>query len=816
MARFTLFRNFSVFIVAASVLIGGLNLGYSNDVRNYPPALESGDEVLQYVAYIRRVLPEVFQPGGAYHVDPLVVVQREQALLKVLHSNEVQAVYQAELPKQRHPYQKLEVTIHESELETQTKVSASGAESLKHSFAELAHRYPNAASLDNVIVKLFQSTGLGSQGLLTGLIQCLPPEFKATAFKLAPEEKLEYVRQHLSDQDLRAKFRTTVYKPEEIRASHLLNEYRRLEEVERSLGRMALYREWTRAGATEEALSRLGTWTSENVQSSIHGLALDAKDGKRLRELVQNATQAQLKVVTEDVQGSAWKPRSTFTIEEVSPNIGIFRGAVNGDCFTAYTYGFCYSPAERTYLVRDENGKLLTAVYATSVDGGGKPSLYIHDLGSSKLSPFLSGDIFKAFYTVREKLGFDQILLTSRNMHFSQFKSAAEAVARDAGTVSITYTDIKTRTKIGDTLVEHIGRTPHGADYPKRYDLPGANQKARIFVPKANDKERVDVQTTQFHEPVFSARALSDAERTDLILDLLARDQSELAQSAFKGDVAPEARAGAATEIKAALLNLERRPVQDYLKHLAQVLASHGLHSDASVSSGKAQFLAQGYLMAPDCWQGPNSAVSRQTLEFITQLANENPADHLITTVTKEHPEIVRSTAFEKLFRSFMKDNAMSMAKAKGLMPCFNVYPQLTPAIQELLFNALEFKFSQQPPQFIISALIKAKVEPTEPQLEILARGMEKQMARMSLLDLIDNSPATWKEPLLKKLSRYVDDPFAGDRITLRLLAAGVRTPGVESAASRWKDKNPYGLTAQWLDKNKATCVANEVMAHLK
>lgn len=824
MLRLAPFRRLSTLVVAVSLIASGVQLCYSNDVRNYPPILENDDEVLQYVAYIRRVIPEVFQPGGDYYVDPLAVVKREQALLKVLHSKEVQPVYQAELPKQRHPYQKLEVTIHESVPAIETRLNAQGAETLQKTFAALAHQYPDSKALDRAMVELFRSTGLGSQGLLTGLIQSLPADAKATAFKLPSEEKLEYVKQHLTNEDLKAKFRTTVYKPEEITVPHLLGEYQRLEDAEKKLGKMAMFREWRKAGASsktsEDALSKLAIWNAERVQSSLEGLtadglALDGKDAKRFRDVVQAATHAHLKGATEEVQGFAWRPKSTFTIEEVSPNIGIFRGCMNSDCSTAYAYGYPYSPSERTYLVRDETGKLLTAVYATAVEADGKSGLYIHDLGSPKLSASLSGDIFKAFYSAKDRLGFAHVLLTERDMHHSQFKKSVEAVASDAGKVPLSYSDSQTRNKIGDTLVEHIGPTRYGADYPKKYDLPEANQTARVFVPKTNDKERVELHLTQFQEPVFNAHPLSDSERTELFLDFLARDNMELSKAALKLDIAPEAKENVANEIKAALLNYERRPVKDHLKHLEQVMVSHGMHPDSSVLTGKAHSLAQGFLKSPDCWQGPDSSVSKQSMEFITQLAKENPADPLIKTVTEAHPEIVRTSAFEKLFRSFVKDNAFSMAKAEKLLPRFGVYPEYSPAVQDLLFQALEFNYSPTPPRFVVSALIKAEVQPTESQLEILARGMKKQMSRSTLMDLIDNLPGTWKEPVFDALTRCIEDQFIGERITIRLLAAGARAPRVKNQAKRWMERNPQGLVATWLAHDADSCVFKEIMSHL-
>jgi hypothetical protein len=116
----------------------------------------------------------------------------------------------------------------------------------------------------------------------------------------------------------------------------------------------------------------------------------------------------------------------------------------------------------------------------------------------------------------------------------------------------------------------------------------------------------------------------------------------------------------------------------------------------------------------------------------------------------------------------------------------------------------------------VVSALIKAKVQPTEEQLQILARGLQKQMSRSKLLDLIDNLPGTWKEPVFGALTRYVEDAFIGERITLRLLAAGARTPRVKNQAKRWTERNPHGLLATWLAHDADSCVFREIMSHLQ
>ena len=95
----------------------------------------------------------------------------------------------------------------------------------------------------------------------------------------------------------------------------------------------------------------------------------------------------------------------TIYLEEVHPYLAVLRGFVGNDCATDVSFGFPYSPFERTYYVRDARGNFLGYVCVSLVEFRGKRSLFFHTIAGPGITHPMADMIIRGFYAARETIG---------------------------------------------------------------------------------------------------------------------------------------------------------------------------------------------------------------------------------------------------------------------------------------------------------------------------------------------------------------------------------------------------------------------------
>lgn len=712
-----------------SVVIALSSVGFAaTDLRQFPPEIKTDAQMVSYILYLRNALPEVFQSGGSWYVDPKLIIDREQKFLSWLKSEAGQKVYQAEL-QDRKPFQDIHVQMNEKQEVTQLDLSPKAQEHLRNQWMNLENRL---GSVDRVIQEIFSiyksMQGQSSMGLMTGMIQALPAEQKATAFKLPLQEKMEFLLINISDAQLKLAFKSQIYSADQISVHFLSGELKRLLQHEEMLAELNLYLQNHKV-SDEHVLSRLQT--------------LDTKDAKKVKDLSQTLTSTYLKSRSVSVKKMQWVPKEQFQISEVSPHLGIYRGCINGDCFTTYAYGYTYSPSERTFLVRDSDGKLLTSVYATEVKVNGVKSLYIHEIGNASLRAEYGSYIFQAIYQARHELGFEQVILGNKGMHHYQFASAAKKSAQDSSAVKIEYYDSESREHIGNELVKATG-----SSYSKGHDMPSAHATGIIYVPIESATEQIQVQTELMKmadlNEMMSKSHISEIDRRNLFLDLISKNQIEMARLVLQK---PDVTNDQLDHFLQTLLNQNRSSVEDYYAQIKTQLEVFGIEFNEQVVKDNLIVFAYGQLNSKNSWQGIDSKVSKTTLEMLIHAIKKNPEYPIIKQIVTQYPEILNQPALEKVLRTFLKDNQISLAKAKVLLPLF-AKASRTQGFIDTLFTALEFKNSQMIADSILDVLLVSPHAVSESQIaQIVQFGLRSKENVLKKIILLIEINKNYQKP---------------------------------------------------------------------
>lgn len=705
------------------------SFGYAaTDLRQFPPEIKTDAQMVSYILYLRNALPEVFQSGGSWYVDPKLIIDREQKFLTWLKSEAGQKVYQAEL-QERKPFQDIHVQMNEKQEVTQLDLSLKAQEQLRNQLINLENRL---GSVDRVIQEIFNiyrsMQGQSSMGLMTGMIQALPAEQKATAFKLPLQEKMEFLLRNISDSQLKLAFKSQIYSADQISVHFLSGELKRLLQHEEMLAELNLYLQQHKI-SDEQILNRLQS--------------LDAKDAKKAKDLSQALASTYLKSRSISVKKMQWVEKEQFQISEVSPHLGIYRGCINGDCFTTYAYGYTYSPSERTFLVRDSDGKLLTSVYATEVKVNGIKSLYIHEIGNASLRAEYGSYIFQAIYQARHELGFEQVILGNKGMHHYQFASAAKKSAQSTDAIKIEYYDSESRELIGNELVKATGNS-----YSKGHDMPSAHATGLIYVPVESATEQIQVQTKLMRmadlNEMMSKSQISDVDQRSLFLDLVSKNQIEMARLVLQN---PEVTNEQVELFLQTLLNQNRASVEEYYAQIKTQLATFGIEFNEQVVKDNLIVFIYGQLNSQNSWQGLDSKVSKMTLEMVVLAIKKNPEYPIIKQIVSEHPEILNQPALEKVLRSFLKDNQISLAKAKVLLPLF-AKASRSQGFIDTLFTALDFKNSQMIADSMLDILLLSPHTVSEAQIaQIVQFGLKSKENVLKKIILLIEMNKNYQKP---------------------------------------------------------------------
>lgn len=148
------------------------------------------------------------------------------------------------------------------------------------------------------------------------------------------------------------------------------------------------------------------------------------------------------------------KTGDTLHVFEVHPDLAVLRGFVGNDCSTSVSFGFPYSPYERTYYVTDSEYRFLGYIALSLVEFQGERSIFFHTIAGPNITHAMADMLVRGFYQMRETIGGKTLLLPedhriSENINFFPIDDIMKKYGRRAQAERVTWLDRDYRGIIG-------------------------------------------------------------------------------------------------------------------------------------------------------------------------------------------------------------------------------------------------------------------------------------------------------------------------------------------------------------------------------
>jgi hypothetical protein len=144
----------------------------------------------------------------------------------------------------------------------------------------------------------------------------------------------------------------------------------------------------------------------------------------------------------------------TFTLEEMPPWYGIFRGVAGNDCSTESAFASPNSPLERIFFIHDQNQKIVGYLQGSELKASGIPSFFVSSIEGKYLTTEDTEVILRGLISSLSALNAQQIVIPEPDrlnvlVNFEAIRAAfAHIAATDQPSVKLDYQDQEFRSVI--------------------------------------------------------------------------------------------------------------------------------------------------------------------------------------------------------------------------------------------------------------------------------------------------------------------------------------------------------------------------------
>lgn len=647
-------------------------------------------------------------------------------------------------------------------------------------------------------------TRADAKGILTGMINCLPPKSRATFFKMADlNELLESLSQspELTDERLREHFQGRAHgiTAEEISRDGLLSRVRQILNHETEL--LGLLRaRWFLENLSEPELSELEE--SKKALRLLVGKApsesfdIDGSEAGKVEEFFASLTE----LVSADSKEKLNKTKQTlsriqttwreaektlvekevvrgipyFTLREMPPHLGVHRSAFNGDCGSRDDYPFLYSPLERTFFVFDAAGEAIGYFGATLLHTNRELTLYVHDVTGVHLPQEIRDAAVNAVFQVLPAFGVKKMTIGITGYLVYNLPGPAEQVKND-------YIDVPLR-----EFFEKNAAAPHG-------DRPQDNVHSRVFNPEPNLSRTIMARVEGVH-PIFAKpnKPKTPREKLLALLDLTRGQENTLIDLSFL-----ELSAKEQNRILSTLNNRKRWRLEQYYAEVAKLFEEYGIGlSEKFIKKHEAYFI-RGHLSCGNILQEQDPAFNARTVLFTIAALKRGDRDLGYEIVSQNPAFFVDSERFREYLERIPLADEEQLAKV-SLLRDAGVNPTLIASTNERLLELMQIKdpslklwaivewgtrngYRPPPPEGLIRALGKA-LNNYKHETDELSELASKILTRMRVED----------PDILKQLRRSVKDEENMEiayRAVIVLLRNGVERAEIEKMIGKNKHR---------------------------
>lgn len=170
---------------------------------------------------------------------------------------------------------------------------------------------------------------------------------------------------------------------------------------------------------------------------------------------------------------------------EVHPDLAILRGFVGNDCSTDVSFGYPYSPFERTFYVSDKNGLFLGYVALSIIEYKGKRAIFLHTIAGPEIKQGAADMILRAILKARTVIGGELVFLPEdhrigENINFMAIDEMMRRYVRKVSPESIVWLDRDYRRVIMSSGSDSFYDDPDRNHSGRRLDVPVDNIEISI------------------------------------------------------------------------------------------------------------------------------------------------------------------------------------------------------------------------------------------------------------------------------------------------------------------------------------------------
>lgn len=522
------------------------------------------------------------------------------------------------------------------------------------------------------------------QKILVGLISLLPQPKRAGYFKTSFENQIQMLRQEpdLSDAVIQAQFQAEIHHLGDVpntrdalltAVTHLVKEESELISLLRAkLAMSVIDRDSDLVDALEEndikqavkivgeahdecfdvAAENEAGYTERFLKSLGHGWTGATKEERGLvakyLERVFKAMKNEERVLEAREVPVA---HDLFTIQEIIPELGVYRGILGGDCSTTHSFAFPFSPLERVFLIFDKNGAPMHLYFAgTILQTNRTPTFYLHDIAGPALTKEVQGIVLHALWETREQFGTKHMTLPTRVVREA---NAGEEPSKSPRIMALiedleSYIGEQVNQKYLDTDVrQFLGQLP-GSAYD--YDSPEFNAQAHLFVPRKGMLDGLQVVVVG-HEPKVEEKPEEPLSPKDVFLRLLDLLAGEEKPEMFFDDLGIER---AETErILALVNNAAHMRLDAYYKAMRTEFATHGIELSEKYMRKHSRYFLLGHLNAEDACLTDDQNLKDRTVQFtIETIRRGRVRDFAYDLVAKHHNFFNQNQEFQEYVSS--------------------------------------------------------------------------------------------------------------------------------------------------------------------
>lgn len=593
----------------------------------YPPEFTNDQDKLSYLLFVEKHIPTLFEDKTAFDTDFLKLLDHEADFLKKIRQL---PIYQ-ELVAKQGPLLRIEVKEKASRVRKSQDLSALFLGALKQelqalkkldSSSEVTSVAQLRASLEAQIeVALKNLNGASSLGIITGLIHCLPIDERGALFKLEPLEQLMQLAQSKAltrDALVKGfKLKDSSLNPKTITREELIELAKVKLDQEATFKRLLLldYVLGTQLDSTENLedidLSDVPLDTKD-TQAHLERLRGALKLNKTAFARAKSALNAIIEEKTSRPHGAEYQFEDSIVLQEMPSNLAIFRGFIAGDCSTQRSYGYSYSPIERTFFVYDREGKLRGYLAGTMLEANGEPVFYLHDVTGKFLTQKQSRQAVHALYASLKNLGGRHLIIATSdviavNMHFEHHKQILLEYNSGKNFVDLHFPDAALRSEISQILFEQTS-------LPAPYDDVERNSKGHYFTPNEDTQNAIQVSSEHKSNFRYKKTQVSKIHAILLAADFYQSNRTSTAHEVLNlGGVSLEEFVHFTNGLK----NPEPLALSAYYQRVDALLGQYNLNRKSPEIKSRPYLFLSGHLGASDVSESINSEYKAQTIRYV-------------------------------------------------------------------------------------------------------------------------------------------------------------------------------------------------------